>query len=73
MVSRFNVSKTKILIFNKARKLTKDKLYFSNECLDCVQHYRYLEVYSSASGIFSCGQNDIFIKPERRHLKLQNL
>ena len=48
-----NVSKTKILTFNKAGQLIKDNVYFSNECLDHVQHYRYLGVYFSASGIFS--------------------
>ena len=68
-----NVSKTKILIFNKAGKLIKDNLYFNDECLDCVQHYRYLGVYFSASGIFSYGQNDIFNKARKATFKVTKL
>ena len=68
-----NVSKTKILIFNKAGKLIKDTLYYSDECLECVQHYRYLGVYFSASGMFNYGQNDIFNKARKATFKVTKL
>ena len=39
-----NLCKTKILIFNKTGKLSKDEFSFDNAPLECVQHYRYLGV-----------------------------
>ena len=68
-----NVLKTKILVFNKAGKLIKDNLYFGNEYLECVQHYRYLGVYFSASGIFNYGQQDIFNKARKASFKVTKL
>ena len=68
-----NVSKTKILIFNKGGKLIKNTLYFDKDCLECVQHYRYLGVYFSASGIFNYGQQDIFNKARKASFKLTKL
>ena len=68
-----NVSKTKILIFNKAGKRIKDTLYYSDECLESVQHYRYLGVYFSASGTFNYGQNDIFNKARKATFKVTKI
>ena len=48
-----NICKTKILFFNKTGKLLKDEFSFDNAPLECVQHYRYLGVFFSASGIFN--------------------
>ena len=50
------------LIFNKAGRLLKENLCFGDEYLECLQHYRYLGVYFSVSGIFNYGQQDIFNK-----------
>ena len=48
-----NICKTKTLFFNKTGKLLKDEFSFDNAPLECVQHYRYLGVFFSASGIFN--------------------
>ena len=68
-----NVSKTKILIFNKAGRLLKENLCFGDEYLECLRHYRYLGVYFSASGIYNYGQQDIFNKARKASFKLTKL
>lgn len=68
-----NISKTKVLVFNKAGKILKDKFYFSEELLESVQHYRYLGIYFSASGVFNYGQKDIFNKSLKASFKLTKL
>lgn len=45
-----NISKTKILVFNKPGRLLKDTLCFNQQPLENIQHYRYLGVFFSASG-----------------------
>ena len=68
-----NVSKTKISFLHKAGRLLKENLCFGDECLECLQHYRYLGVYFSASGIFNYGQQDIFNKARKASFKLTKL
>ena len=70
-----NVSKTKFLIFNKAGRLLKENLHvcFVDEYLECLQHYRYLGVYFSASGIFNYVQQDIFNMARKASFKLIKL
>ena len=68
-----NVSKTKILIFNKAGRLRKENLWFDDEYLERLQHYRNLGVYFSASGIFNYGQQGIFNKARKASFKLTKL
>ena len=48
--------KNKSLTFNKTGKLIQSSFSFGDECLENVQHYRYLGVYFSASGIFNYGE-----------------
>ena len=57
-----NVTKTKVLIFNKAGSLLENRLYFDENCLANFRHYRYLGVHFSASGAFNYAQDDIFKK-----------
>ena len=68
-----NICKTKILIFNKTGKLLKDEFSFDNAPLECVQHYRYLGVYFSASEIFYFVQDYIFKKSLKSSFKLTKL
>ena len=68
-----NVSKTKILIFNNVGTLIKDNLFFCNENLECVKHYRYLGVYFSASELFDYGQQDIFDKARKASFKVTKI
>ena len=51
----------------------KDKLFFGNEYLECVQHYRYLGVYFSSSGLFNYGQQDIFDKARKASFKVTKI
>ena len=68
-----NICKIEILIFNKTGKLLKDEFSFVNAPLECVQHYRYLGVNFSASGIFNFAQDDIFKKSSKTSFKLTKL
>ena len=69
-----NVTKTKVLIFNKAGRLSEDKFYFDEDCLENVRHYRYLGVhFSVSSGVFNYAQADIFKKSVKASFKLTKL
>ena len=65
-----NVSKTKVLMFNKPGKQVHNNFFFNDICLENVKHYRYLGVYFSANGIFNCAQDDIFKKSIKATFKL---
>ena len=66
-----NPTKTKVLIFNKAGRLIQNKFIYKEYILDCVQHYKYLGVYFSASGTFSFAQNELYKKGLKAFFKLQ--
>ena len=68
-----NVTKTKVLIFNKPGRLLENKFYFSEECLENVRHYRYLGVHFSASCVFNFAKDDIFKKSIKATFKLTKL
>ena len=68
-----NVTKTKVLIFNKPGRLLENKFYFSEECLENVRQYRYLGVHFSASGVFNFAKDDIFKKSIKATFKLTKL
>ena len=46
-----NISKTKLLVFNKPGRLLKDTLCFNQQPLESVQYYRYLGVFFSTSAV----------------------
>ena len=66
-----NVSKTKILIFNKAGRLIKKEFRLFDQVLESVSSYRYLGVLFSASGTFSYAQEDLYKKALKAFYKLQ--
>ena len=66
-----NPQKTKVLIFNKAGRHIKKKFGYKEYTLECVQHYKYLGVYFSASGTFSFAQNELYKKGLKAFFKLQ--
>ena len=68
-----NVSKTKVLVFNKPGRLLENMFYFNEECLENVRHYRYLGVHFSASGVFNFAKDDIFKKSLKASFKLTKL
>ena len=66
-----NPIKTKIMVFNKAGRHIHLTFNYKNHALDCVQHYKYLGVYFSASGSFSFAQNELYKKGLKAYFKLQ--
>ena len=68
-----NVTKTKVLIFNKAGRLLEDKFHFDENCLENVRQYRYLGVHFSESDVFNYAQDDIFKKSIKASFKLTKL
>ena len=65
-----DVDKTNVLVFSKAERLRKDKFNFDAHELECVQHYRYLGVYFSASGSFSHGIDEIYQKASKASFRI---
>ena len=57
-----NLSKTKIMILNKAGKKFSEKFSFQNKSIDCVQQYKYLGFYFSDSGSFTFAQIELYVK-----------
>ena len=68
-----NVTKTKVLVFNKPGRLLENKFYFNEKCLENVRHYRYLGVHFLASGVFNFVKDDIFKKSIKAIFKLTKL
>ena len=73
MIGAWMLTSVKLKFFNKTGKLLKDEYSFDNAPLECVQHYRYLGVYFSASGIFNFARDDIFKKSSKASFKLIKL
>ena len=58
-----NISKTKVLIFNKSGRIKKNMLFkYNNVEIENVQKYTYLGVCFAASGTFSYAKPDIHKK-----------
>ena len=47
-----NISKTKVIIFNKTGKLVQDIFHIENQAIECVTSYKYLGIMLQASGKF---------------------
>lgn len=55
-----NTSKTTIIVFNKAGRLSKSKFNFADVKLECVSEYKYLGVSFCSSGSFSFAQKQLY-------------
>ena len=66
-----NISKTKVLIFNKTGRHLKDNFHFDGNTLESVQTYRYLGVTFTPSGLFYQSKIDLFQKALKASFKLQ--
>lgn len=66
-----NLSKTKILIFNKPGKFLKEILRFNNENVECVNTCKYLGVIFSSSGLFHHGKEELYRKSLKANFKLR--
>lgn len=66
-----NTSKTKIIVFNKAGRLSKAKFYLDDVELECVSEYKYLGVTFCSSGSFSLAQKQLYQKALKSFFKLR--
>ena len=66
-----NISKTKILIFNKAGRHLKENFTLATKPLECVTSYKYLGIHFTASGAFSLAQDELYKKATKALFKLQ--
>ena len=66
-----NITKTKVLIFNKAGRHITQKFTFNNDNIDCVQQYKYLGITFCASGTFSHAQKELYNKALKAYHKLR--
>lgn len=66
-----NISKTKILIFNKAGKFMKRNFLFNGKVLDCTDSYKYLGIMFTSSGSFTEAKNELYKKAVKALYKLK--
>lgn len=57
-----NTSKTKIIVFNKAGRLSKSKFNFADVELEYVSEYKYFSVSFCPSDSFSFAQKQLYQK-----------
>ena len=65
-----NLTKTKILIFNKAGKHLKHNFTYNGKTVECVAKCKYLGITFCSSGSFSHAQNELFQKGLKAYFKL---
>ena len=66
-----NINKTKVLVFNKAGRFISQNFKFNNISINCVQQYKYLGIYFTASGSFAYAQNELYKKALKAYFKFQ--
>ncbi len=67
-----NISKTKVLVFNKPGKFFKCPIYFKGETVECVNTYKYLGLTFISSGKFQQCKLELFKKSLKASFKLQS-
>ena len=62
-----NVDKSKVVIFSKNGRVSKDRFMFSvgQTCLECVDQYKYLGVHVAANGRFLVAEKMLSLKASR--------
>ena len=66
-----NISKTKVLIFNKAGRHLKENFILNKEPLECIASYKYLGIHFAASGSFTLAQDELYKKALKALFRLQ--
>lgn len=61
-----NLSKTKVIIFNKPGRLLKEYFYFEKERIESFNNYKFLGLKFISSGLFKQGKEKLY----KNHLKL---
>jgi hypothetical protein len=54
-----NISKTKVVIFNKSGRFIKQNFLLNNKVLDCCNSYKYLGITFSSSGSFTESKTEL--------------
>jgi hypothetical protein len=67
-----NLSKTNVVIFNKAGKCLKHPIYFNGTLIRSASLYRYLGFTISSSGKCNQCKLDLYKKSMKAYFKLQN-
>ena len=60
-----NLSKTKVVIFNKSGRFIKQNFLLNNKVLDCCNSYKYLGITFSSSGSFTNPKLNFTRKPSK--------
>jgi hypothetical protein len=66
-----NTNRTKMLVFNKGRRLKIINIKYNNSFIECVQKYTYLGVVFNASGSFTTSKHEIHNKGNKALFKLR--
>ena len=66
-----NLSKTKVLIFNKPGRFLKETFCLNGEAIGCVNRYKYLGISFTSSGLFQYGKEELYKKSLKAIFKLQ--
>ena len=65
-----NINKTKVVVFNKSGKISKEEFFFEENKLENVHSYRYLGLQFSASGSFTLARANLYNKGLKAYFKL---
>jgi hypothetical protein len=66
-----NISKTKVVIFNKSGRFIKQNFQLNNTVLDCCNSYKYLGITFSSSGSFTESKTELYKKAVKAFFKLK--
>ena len=65
-----NINKTKVVVFNKSGKISKEEFFFKENKLETVHSYSYLGLQLSASGSFTLARANLFNKGLKAYFRL---
>ena len=65
-----NVNKSKVTVFKKAGKISKEDFFFQDMKLENVNTYRYLGLQFSASGSFCLARANVYNRGLKANFKL---
>ena len=65
-----NINKTKVIVFNKSGKISKEEFFFEENKLENLHSYRYLGLQFCASGSFTLARANLYNKGLKAYFKL---
>ena len=69
---KVNITKTKIIIFNKQGKFISEQITLNGIPVECVKSYKYLGIDFSNSGSFKLAQTNLKIRARKASFKLRS-